>query len=73
MTLFIQYLFHIDSLMLSIQWSGLPVPLEQNIGFNNIRGKMGRVSSKNPARDKQTCAGIANLKIKGFYSLYRLF
>ena len=34
---------------------------------------MGRDGSKKNVRDKQTCAGIANLKITGFYTLYRLF
>ena len=29
--------------------------------------------AKKPVPDKQTCAGIANLKIKGFYRLHRLF
>ena len=29
--------------------------------------------AKKTVRDKQTCAGIANLKITGSYRLYRLF
>ena len=29
--------------------------------------------AKKTVRDEQTCAGIANLKITGFYRLYRHF